>query len=126
MKIGDKNYQTIWLDENDPATVCVIDQQKLPFFFEIKNLRSVDDVYEAIENMTVRGAPLDWCSRCIRTIPCHPGDHFPDQYPGTSFQCCQVSDIMPSDSCKPFMGCKLCPGKTESVISPPDHCQKQP
>ncbi|MBK7712582.1 MAG: S-methyl-5-thioribose-1-phosphate isomerase [Bacteroidales bacterium] len=58
MKIGNKNYQTIWLDENDPATVCVIDQQKLPFVFEIKNLRSVDDVYEAIENMTVRGAPL--------------------------------------------------------------------
>jgi methylthioribose-1-phosphate isomerase len=58
MKIGDKNYQTIWLDENDPGTVCVIDQQKLPFFFKIKNLRSVDDVYEAIENMTVRGAPL--------------------------------------------------------------------
>jgi len=58
MKIGNKNYQTIWLDETDPATVCVIDQQKLPFFFEIKNLRSVDDVFEAIENMTVRGAPL--------------------------------------------------------------------
>ena len=58
MKIGNRNYQTIWLDDNDPAIVCVIDQQKLPFFFEIKNLRSVDDVYEAIENMTVRGAPL--------------------------------------------------------------------
>jgi methylthioribose-1-phosphate isomerase len=36
----------------------VIDQQKLPFFFEVKELRSVDDVYDAIENMTVRGAPL--------------------------------------------------------------------
>jgi methylthioribose-1-phosphate isomerase len=58
MKIRDKNYQTIWLDENDPTCVCVIDQQRLPFFFEIKDLRSVDDVYEAIENMTVRGAPL--------------------------------------------------------------------
>ena len=58
MKIGNKNYQTIWLDEDDPDTVCVIDQQKLPFFFEIKRLRSVDDVCEAIENMTVRGAPL--------------------------------------------------------------------
>jgi methylthioribose-1-phosphate isomerase len=58
MKVGNKNYQTIWLDENDPANVCVIDQQKLPFFFEIKTLRSVDDIYEAIENMTVRGAPL--------------------------------------------------------------------
>jgi methylthioribose-1-phosphate isomerase len=58
MKIGNKNYQTIWLDESDPAVVCVIDQQKLPFFFEIKELRSVDDVFCAIEDMTVRGAPL--------------------------------------------------------------------
>ena len=58
MRIGNKNYETIWLDENEPETVCVIDQQKLPFFFEIKKLHSVDDVFEAIENMTVRGAPL--------------------------------------------------------------------
>ncbi len=58
MKIDNQNYQTIWIDENDASVVKVIDQQKLPFFFEIKDLRSVDDVYGAIENMTVRGAPL--------------------------------------------------------------------
>jgi methylthioribose-1-phosphate isomerase len=58
MKIGDQYYQSIWADENDPAVIRVIDQQKLPFFFEIKELRSVDDVYSAIEEMTVRGAPL--------------------------------------------------------------------
>jgi methylthioribose-1-phosphate isomerase len=58
MKIGDQYYQTIWIDESDPLSVKVIDQQKLPFFFEIQDLRSVDDVYAAIENMTVRGAPL--------------------------------------------------------------------
>jgi methylthioribose-1-phosphate isomerase len=58
MKIGNKYYQSIWVDESDPLAVKVIDQQKLPFFFEIKDLRSVDDVYAAIENMTVRGAPL--------------------------------------------------------------------
>jgi len=58
MKIGNQNYQSIWVDENDPEVVRVIDQQKLPFFFEIKDLRSVDDVYSAIEDMTVRGAPL--------------------------------------------------------------------
>jgi methylthioribose-1-phosphate isomerase len=58
MKIGDQNYQSIWIDENDPAVVRVIDQQKLPFTFEIKDLRSVDDVYNAIDDMTVRGAPL--------------------------------------------------------------------
>jgi len=58
MKIGNQNYQSIWIDESDPEVVRVIDQQKLPFFFEIKDLRSVDDVYTAIEDMTVRGAPL--------------------------------------------------------------------
>ena len=58
MKIGDQNYQSIWIDETDRSVVRVIDQQKLPFFFEIKDLCSVDDVYNAIADMTVRGAPL--------------------------------------------------------------------
>jgi methylthioribose-1-phosphate isomerase len=58
MKIGNQNYQSIWIDESDPAVVRVIDQQKLPFFFEIKDLRSVEDIYNAIADMTVRGAPL--------------------------------------------------------------------
>jgi len=58
MKIGSQNYQSIWFDESDPAIVKVIDQQRLPFFFETKELRSVDEVFTAIEDMTVRGAPL--------------------------------------------------------------------
>ena len=58
MKIGNQYYQSIWIDKNEPDVVKVIDQQKLPFFFEIKELRSVDDVFNAIEDMTVRGAPL--------------------------------------------------------------------
>lgn len=58
MLVGNKNYQSIWLDESDPSVVKVIDQQKLPFIFETKELRSVDDVFDAIADMTVRGAPL--------------------------------------------------------------------
>ncbi len=58
MRTGNGNYQSIWFDETDPTTVCAIDQRKLPFFFEIRKLRSVDDIYAAIEDMTVRGAPL--------------------------------------------------------------------
>jgi methylthioribose-1-phosphate isomerase len=58
MKIGNQYYQSIWIDKNDPSVVKVIDQKKLPFFFEIKDLGTVDDVYAAIEDMTVRGAPL--------------------------------------------------------------------
>ncbi len=58
MKIAGQNYQSIWLDDTDKTIVKVIDQQKLPFFFETKELRSVDDVFDAIDDMTVRGAPL--------------------------------------------------------------------
>jgi methylthioribose-1-phosphate isomerase len=58
MRIGNQNYQSIWIDESDPSAVRIIDQQKLPFFFEIKELCSIDDVYSAIDEMTVRGAPL--------------------------------------------------------------------
>jgi methylthioribose-1-phosphate isomerase len=58
MKVGNQYYQSIWIDKSDPGTVRVIDQQKLPFFFEIKDLRSIDEIYDAIDNMTVRGAPL--------------------------------------------------------------------
>jgi hypothetical protein len=55
MKIDNQNYQSIWADENDPSVIRVIDQQKLPFFFETRELRSVEDVFNAIEDMTVGG-----------------------------------------------------------------------
>lgn len=58
MQIDGKYYESIWLDESDHEIVRVIDQQRLPFFFETKELRSVEDVYSAIKDMTVRGAPL--------------------------------------------------------------------
>jgi len=57
MKINGKNYRSIWIDENEPDTVKIIDQTKLPFSFEIKELRSVEEVYDAISDMSVRGAP---------------------------------------------------------------------
>lgn len=58
MLVGGKYYQSIWLDESDPTVVRVIDQNRLPFFFETKDLRSVEDIYNAIRDMTIRGAPL--------------------------------------------------------------------
>jgi methylthioribose-1-phosphate isomerase len=36
----------------------VIDQRRLPFEFEVVDLKTSVDVYDAIKNMTVRGAPL--------------------------------------------------------------------
>ena len=58
MKIQGKHYKTIWLKEGSPEIIQVIDQRKLPFQFEIVDLTSVDDVFFAISEMVVRGAPL--------------------------------------------------------------------
>ena len=58
MKVGDRYYRSIWHDESDRGAVHVIDQRMLPFSLEVKMLRSAADVYDAIRNMTVRGAPL--------------------------------------------------------------------
>lgn len=57
MKVGDQHYRTIWLAE-DGWRVSVIDQTKLPFLFEIKNLENVLEAARAISTMVVRGAPL--------------------------------------------------------------------
>jgi len=58
MLVGTKNYKSIWFDKSDPSAVKAIDQRKLPFFFEILELRSVDDIFNSIKDMSVRGAPV--------------------------------------------------------------------
>jgi methylthioribose-1-phosphate isomerase len=58
MKIDGKEYKSIWLEESDPVVLKVIDQERLPFFFEIKELRTVEDVFSSIKDMTIRGAPV--------------------------------------------------------------------
>jgi methylthioribose-1-phosphate isomerase len=58
VKIQGKQYQTIWLKEGNPEIVQVIDQRKLPFQFEIFELKTVEDAFFAIKEMVVRGAPL--------------------------------------------------------------------
>ncbi|HNT93597.1 MAG TPA: S-methyl-5-thioribose-1-phosphate isomerase [Bacteroidales bacterium] len=58
MKVGEKYYKSIWKDEGDHGSVHVIDQRRLPFSFEVMTLGSVADVYDAIRDMAVRGAPL--------------------------------------------------------------------
>ena len=55
MKIKNKEYKTIWFENN---VVKIIDQTKLPHQFLIKELKKIDDTINAIKNMEVRGAPL--------------------------------------------------------------------
>jgi methylthioribose-1-phosphate isomerase len=57
MKIGENYYRSVWFEDSEPGIIFVIDQEKLPFHFEIKKLTSVEDVYNTIKEMTVRGAP---------------------------------------------------------------------
>ena len=58
MIINGQQFHTIWVDINNQETVKIIDQQKLPFHFNIKTLKSFNDAFDAIKDMTVRGAPL--------------------------------------------------------------------
>jgi len=58
MLAENKNYKSIWLDKSDPEVVRAINQKKLPFFFEICEFRTVDDIFNAIKEMTIRGAPV--------------------------------------------------------------------
>lgn len=58
MKIFNNYYHTIWPDENNPSLIKTIDQRLLPWKFEIITLKNTQDIYHAIKDMTVRGAPL--------------------------------------------------------------------
>lgn len=58
MNINNKHYTAIWLKPDDNSIIQIIDQTKLPFSFEIKDIKTVNDVYIAIKDMEVRGAPL--------------------------------------------------------------------
>jgi methylthioribose-1-phosphate isomerase len=57
LKVGERHYHTIWLNE-DGRSVDIIDQRWLPHEFRVVTLKSVDDVAVAIRDMWVRGAPL--------------------------------------------------------------------
>ncbi|MBN2635163.1 MAG: S-methyl-5-thioribose-1-phosphate isomerase [Prolixibacteraceae bacterium] len=58
MKIEEKQYHTIWIKPDDDSIIQVIDQRKLPFQFEIFDIRNAQDAFFVIREMVVRGAPL--------------------------------------------------------------------
>ncbi|MDR0908469.1 MAG: S-methyl-5-thioribose-1-phosphate isomerase [Spirochaetaceae bacterium] len=58
MTVNHRHYRTIWLKEEDPSKVCIINQLVLPFRFEIIELATLEDARRAIKDMYVRGAGL--------------------------------------------------------------------
>ncbi len=57
MKIDGQAYRTIWTTPDGQA-IEVIDQTVLPHRFVIKRITGLDDAFDAIRTMVVRGAPL--------------------------------------------------------------------
>lgn len=58
MNINGQHFHTIWVKKEDPAIVQVIDQRKLPFVFQVFDIKTREDAFFAIREMVVRGAPL--------------------------------------------------------------------
>jgi methylthioribose-1-phosphate isomerase len=58
MKVGDRNFRTIWLDPANATAVQLIDQRKLPHDFVIEDIRTSEEMAAAIREMHVRGAGL--------------------------------------------------------------------
>jgi methylthioribose-1-phosphate isomerase len=58
MLVNGQHFRTIWLDEENPVRVKIIDQRRLPFEFVIETLATVEDAARAIHEMHVRGAGL--------------------------------------------------------------------
>lgn len=58
MLVHGKHYRTIWLKEDDPDVIQIIDQRQLPYRFVVEDLASVADIAEAIADMHLRGAGL--------------------------------------------------------------------
>jgi len=58
MNVEGRHFRTIWLKEPEFKVVQIINQQALPFTFEIIDLRTLTDAARAIKDMYVRGAGL--------------------------------------------------------------------
>ncbi|MGV3658820.1 MAG: S-methyl-5-thioribose-1-phosphate isomerase [Prosthecobacter sp.] len=56
MNVNGTHHRTIWMPE--PGIVRIIDQRRLPWAFEVIDLKSVAEVAHAIRDMAVRGAGL--------------------------------------------------------------------
>ena len=58
MNVNGIPYRTIWLKQDDPNTLMIIDQRKLPHQFVIEEINSLQQMEVAIKDMHLRGAGL--------------------------------------------------------------------
>ena len=58
MNVQGKHYRTIWVKQDNPQVVQIIDQRYLPHQFVVEDLTTVDEMARAIKEMHLRGAGL--------------------------------------------------------------------
>jgi methylthioribose-1-phosphate isomerase len=58
MKVNGIHYRTIWVNEDDPSCINIIDQRHLPHQFVLEPIRTVEEMASAIKDMHLRGAGL--------------------------------------------------------------------
>ena len=58
MKVHGKHYRTIWLSEDNPNVVQIIDQRLLPHKFVVEDLKTVADVARAIKKFYLISQPV--------------------------------------------------------------------
>ena len=58
MNVNGQHFRTIWLKQEDPRIVQIIDQRNLPHEFNIETITDVSSMSIAIQEMHVRGAGL--------------------------------------------------------------------
>ncbi|MCX7054338.1 MAG: S-methyl-5-thioribose-1-phosphate isomerase [Proteobacteria bacterium] len=76
MRVNGQSFRTIW-QADAGGDIAVIDQTLLPFAFEVRTLRSVEEAASAIRDMVVRGAPLIGVTTAYGVALAlreHPGD----------------------------------------------------
>ncbi len=58
MKVNGQHFETIWIKKDEPNIIQIIDQRLLPFEFVIRDIKNTEQMFAAIKDMAVRGAPL--------------------------------------------------------------------
>ncbi len=58
MNVNHQHFETIWIKKDDSSTVQIIDQRFLPFQFVIEDIHTTEQIFTAIREMHLRGAPL--------------------------------------------------------------------
>jgi methylthioribose-1-phosphate isomerase len=83
MKVKGNHFETIWIQRDNQAVVQIIDQRYLPFEFRIEDLRTGEEMFTAIRDMHLRGAPLIGAAGALGmylSILSYPGDALSDDF----------------------------------------------